>query len=87
VFLDAINWINPAGLGFGDVRLGALIGLAPGLARMGLRRLRASPGRQRRHCNRSGSPRTGPSRAQDAPLPFGVFLAHDAAAAILVSGL
>jgi leader peptidase (prepilin peptidase) / N-methyltransferase len=27
VFLYAINWMDPAGLGFGDVRFGALIGL------------------------------------------------------------
>ena len=86
VFLYAINWMNPAGLGFGDVRLGALIGL--GLGWLGWRYavyglLLAVVAATLTGLALVALGRAGPK----TPLPFGVFLALGAAAAIFVPGL
>jgi leader peptidase (prepilin peptidase) / N-methyltransferase len=86
VFLHAINSMNPAGLGFGDVRLGALIGL--GLGWLGWRYavyglLLAVVAATLTGLALVALGRAGPK----TPLPFGVFLALGAAAAIFVPGL
>ena len=86
MFLYAINWMNPAGLGFGDVRLGALIGL--GLGWLGWRYavyglLLAVVAATLTGLALVALGRAGPK----TPLPFGVFLALGAAAAIFVPGL
>ena len=86
VFLYAINWMNPAGLGFGDVRLGALIGL--GLGWLGWRYavyglLLAVVAATLTGLALLALGRAGPN----TPLPFGVFLALGAAAVIFVPGL
>ncbi len=85
-FLYAINWMNPAGLGFGDVRLGALIGLGPGwlgwrYAVYGL--LLAVVAATLTGLALLALGRAGPKTR----LPFGAFLALGAAAAIFVPGL
>jgi leader peptidase (prepilin peptidase) / N-methyltransferase len=86
VFLYAVNWMNPAGLGFGDVRLRALIGL--GLGWVGWRYAVYGLLLGVVAATLTGLARVAFGRAGlKTPLPFGVFLALGAAAAMFLPEL